>query len=285
MSNLADEFPKINICNYNEDDVAALNTWGIKAVDALRAAEPSRDAALDVMASLPPDLPNGWMSAATKQPTPRKDALLDKWEQGKYPLLGQCNMALQVIVDLERELAAANLKADTYNEKFQAQCRAADEAQRQRRKVDRELAMNAKMLARQCDLARQAETEIAALQARYASALDDGLRKSAAYNEVAEQCDDLQAHVNEAERKLAEAENFQRFAIAVLEESREELTDINGGWLQDTAEEFGLLERITVTEPCGEMCRCEDFPQECLRYPQSIKAAIDSARGAKEPHD
>ena len=62
---------------------------------------------------------------------------------------------------------------------------------------------------------------------------------------------------------------LQTFGLAVLKETREGLGDIDGGWLQDKAEECGLLVRVTVTEPCSdEHCRCaeyDDFPQECLR--------------------
>jgi hypothetical protein len=69
--------------------------------------------------------------------------------------------------------------------------------------------------------------------------------------------------------QLAIAEGYKQFALAVLMESREHLgSDIDGGWLQDKAEEFGLLKRVTVTEPCGEICSCaeyDDFPQECLQ--------------------
>jgi len=71
---------------------------------------------------------------------------------------------------------------------------------------------------------------------------------------------------------------FEKFAIAVLEESRDELADLEGGWLQDKAEEFGLLVRVPVTEPCGNDCRCEDFPQDCLRYSPSVKKLLEHKR-------
>lgn len=29
-------FPEINLCDYSEDDVAALNQWGTEAADAIR---------------------------------------------------------------------------------------------------------------------------------------------------------------------------------------------------------------------------------------------------------
>jgi hypothetical protein len=73
--------------------------------------------------------------------------------------------------------------------------------------------------------------------------------------------------------------DLAKFAILVLEESRDELTDLDGGWLQDTAEECGLLVRVEVTEPCGDVCQCAeygDFPQECLRYPEEIKTLVDA---------
>lgn len=37
---LADSFPEVNLSNYTDDDVSALNSWGFEVVDALRAAEP-----------------------------------------------------------------------------------------------------------------------------------------------------------------------------------------------------------------------------------------------------
>lgn len=65
-----------------------------------------------------------------------------------------------------------------------------------------------------------------------------------------------------------------RFGMHVLRESRDELADLDGGWIQDTAEACGLLTRVTVTESCGEDCRCAEyygeFPCECLRYAPSV---------------
>jgi len=68
-----------------------------------------------------------------------------------------------------------------------------------------------------------------------------------------------------------------KFALAVLQESRVELADLDGGWLQDKAEALGLLVRVPVTEPCGEKCRCEDFPQDCLRYSAEVDARLKEA--------
>ena len=64
------------------------------------------------------------------------------------------------------------------------------------------------------------------------------------------------------------------FAQWVIHEHRSEIGDIDGGDLQDKLEELGLLERVRVTEPCGEYCRCveyDDFPQECLRLVEGVK--------------
>ncbi len=67
---------------------------------------------------------------------------------------------------------------------------------------------------------------------------------------------------------------LEQFGLACLKESRSELADLDGGWLQDKAEELGLLVWVPVTEPCGENCRCEDFPTECLRYSPDMLAVI-----------
>jgi len=78
--------------------------------------------------------------------------------------------------------------------------------------------------------------------------------------------------------ELAILRRLAAFARAILEESREELADLDGGWLQDKAEELGLLVRVEVSEPCGDGCSCEDFPQDCLRYSPAVQAAINASR-------
>ena len=74
---------------------------------------------------------------------------------------------------------------------------------------------------------------------------------------------------------------LEKFALAVLEESRNELCDLDGGWLQDKAEELGLLVREEAVEACDEeWCKCAeygDFPQSCLRYSELTRAAIKKA--------
>lgn len=68
--------------------------------------------------------------------------------------------------------------------------------------------------------------------------------------------------------RLQKQDRLAIYGRMVLEESRESLGDLDGGWLQDKAIECGLLEEATVSAPCGENCRCAeygDFPQRCLR--------------------
>lgn len=90
---------------------------------------------------------------------------------------------------------------------------------------------------------------------------------------------DTVGRMRKAEASLVEQEGLHKFALLVLEESRDELGDLDGGWLQDKAEELGLLVRVEATERCGENCWCaeyDEFPQECLRYPDKIKAMVDA---------
>jgi len=58
------------------------------------------------------------------------------------------------------------------------------------------------------------------------------------------------------------------FGLSVIKEARGELGDLDGGWIQDEAERLGVLRKVEVTEPCGELCHCAeygDFPQDCYR--------------------
>lgn len=61
-------------------------------------------------------------------------------------------------------------------------------------------------------------------------------------------------------------ERFGRWCI--LEMRTDGGGDIDGGAAQDKALELGLLGFVTVTEPCGDDCRCaeyyDEFPAECL---------------------
>lgn len=66
------------------------------------------------------------------------------------------------------------------------------------------------------------------------------------------------------------------YGLACFDETRSELADLDGSWLQDKAVELGLLHEVHTTEPCGGCCRCsewDDFPQDCLRETEAVKAA------------
>mgnify|MGYP001574533554 FL=1 len=73
---------------------------------------------------------------------------------------------------------------------------------------------------------------------------------------------------------------LEQFGLACLIEMRDELGDLEGGWLQDKAEALGLLVRVDVTEPCGSTCRCAEygeFPQECLRSNERLQEYLEEA--------
>lgn len=75
-----------------------------------------------------------------------------------------------------------------------------------------------------------------------------------------------------------------RFAALVLQESRECLADLDGAWLQETAEKVGLLVSVEAQSSCGDSCRCADygaFPQPCLRYAPGVREIVDAAMGGK----
>lgn len=59
---------------------------------------------------------------------------------------------------------------------------------------------------------------------------------------------------------------LRSFAQKVVDAHRD--GDVDMGDVQDWALDAGLLERIEVTEPCGDRCACAeegDFPLTCLR--------------------
>ena len=88
----------------------------------------------------------------------------------------------------------------------------------------------------------------------------------------------------EAERARAERPEamlpLARYGLAILEMHREDCGDVSGDTLQDEAERCGLLTHVTVTEPCGDECRCaeyyagDEWPVECLRYSPAARAAF-----------
>ena len=71
------------------------------------------------------------------------------------------------------------------------------------------------------------------------------------------------------------------FAFAVIHEfCQERGTALDGGWLQEQALKFGVIQPVPVTEPCGENCICaevDDFPMDCLRIAPEIDALMAEA--------
>lgn len=81
---------------------------------------------------------------------------------------------------------------------------------------------------------------------------------------------------------------LERYGLAVLEAHRRDIGDLDGGFLQDTAEKLGLLYYVEVTEPCGEYCRCaeyDDFPQQCLRLKPEFEPKMAEHRKASAEAD
>ena len=80
--------------------------------------------------------------------------------------------------------------------------------------------------------------------------------------------------------RLEAALPLARYGLAIIEAHREDCGDISGDTLQDEAERCGLLTHVTVTEPCGDECRCaeyyagDEWPVECLRYSPAARAAF-----------
>lgn len=87
-----------------------------------------------------------------------------------------------------------------------------------------------------------------------------------------------------AEAALAGVRDYAEYGRRVLEAHRDEIGDIDGGWLQDVAIECGLLHEVDVSEPCGEVCNCleyGEFPGKCLRLKQPLPPSSGSpAEGA-----
>jgi hypothetical protein len=93
-----------------------------------------------------------------------------------------------------------------------------------------------------------------------------------------------QRHLDRALRAEAALRRVQptvAFAGRVLKEHRNEglPDDVDGGWLQDTALELGLLDERKVYEPCSEeTCVCAEvateWPVTCFFLTEAGTAAI-----------
>lgn len=85
--------------------------------------------------------------------------------------------------------------------------------------------------------------------------------------------------MNQAERKLI------RFAAAVIDQAQNDghPGDVDGGWLQDKAEELGVLVAVPVNEPCVDVeagnCVCAEygFPTSCYRIEAMVQLALTEA--------
>lgn len=134
----------------------------------------------------------------------------------------------------------------------------------------------------------QLERELAEAKANYQFMVDRAVNeKLDGYRELAATCatlaneNDRLRHANPPDN-LVETEGvrsvtaLERLAIEVLDASREDFTDVDGGWLQDKAHDLGVLVAVHVTEPCGEHCACAeyhgDFPAECYRYSEETQS-------------
>ena len=88
------------------------------------------------------------------------------------------------------------------------------------------------------------------------------------------------ASLYEAARRLGELRHLKDFARAMISPTFEGL-DINGGDIQDEAAQYGLLERVTRTQPCSDKdgeCLCAeiaDFPTECYRFTAILEGGSD----------
>ncbi|MBJ9624562.1 hypothetical protein [Burkholderia multivorans] len=79
---------------------------------------------------------------------------------------------------------------------------------------------------------------------------------------------------------------LKRFAGLVLKDHRNGgyPGDVDGGEIQGYAEQCGLIEEFTASEPCGNGCTCaevlsrDEFPTSCYRNTALGKDVIDAAR-------
>ncbi|HJV75451.1 MAG TPA: hypothetical protein VJ654_14590 [Noviherbaspirillum sp.] len=74
-------------------------------------------------------------------------------------------------------------------------------------------------------------------------------------------------------------DGWRKFGAKVLADARENLgADVDGGDIQDWAEEAGLLVKHCVSESCGEHCICAEvgFPSDCYRYSDEAMEAVNA---------
>lgn len=90
--------------------------------------------------------------------------------------------------------------------------------------------------------------------------------------------------MNDTERLLI------AFAARVIDQARGNgyPGDIDGGWLQDTMTDMGVLEAVAVTEPCDETncscAECDGIPGNCYRLPAAVQLTLAEAEKPIPPH-
>lgn len=131
---------------------------------------------------------------------------------------------------------------------------------------------------------REAADELERLRAEVARLTADEQAMAEAHRRAIKERNALLARVEAAERDAVLVLPWATFGHWCLTASREDFSDLDGGDLQDRAQECGLLEPIAATEPCGESCQCaelcDEWPAECLRM-IDVPAAIAAMEGGK----
>lgn len=78
-------------------------------------------------------------------------------------------------------------------------------------------------------------------------------------------------------------DNIKRFAGLVLKDHRNDgyPGDLDGGMIQNYAQQCGLLEERQMAEPCSDSCTCvevADFPTSCFFYTELGRGLIELTR-------
>lgn len=86
---------------------------------------------------------------------------------------------------------------------------------------------------------------------------------------------DAQERVAAVEREREALRPLAQFGLSLLNEHREWCDDIDGGYVQQAAEDWGLLAHVRAPVACGAECRCREYglPADCLRETPVMQAA------------
>ncbi len=114
------------------------------------------------------------------------------------------------------------------------------------------------------------ETSLSDLSARYLAEVErgDGLKRQAEYWQAVFDAVDAQLQTVTGERDRIMP--LAKLGAWALDTSREHMSDVDGGDIQDQALGLGILEEVTMEAPCSEYCVCaeyyDEFPAQCMRY-------------------